>query len=231
MRSLVLCLGVGIFAGIMGAQGLTEYGAAVAGGATGAAAGKKVSDGITAVFSKVNQPAADTAKQTKPAAPKTAAPDAAPTAQSTPSGSTSAVAIPPKPPAAKTLRKRPTNVDANVAKSAAKNGEKDAYSLVPPPPPIQRVAIGRPVEISANLIAPAPPELVPAPVPVPPPPPITSEDLQKIIPGTHREDVLKLGAYASRISMVDDGHLTETFRYAAGVVRVSDGVVASVELR
>jgi hydrogenase maturation factor HypE len=43
--------------------------------------------------------------------------------------------------------------------------------------------------------------------------------------------VLKLGAFESRISVADDGHLAETFRYAAGVVRVSDGIVASVELQ
>src|ERR1700683_5621736 len=71
MRSLavwfVLSLGL---AGVMGAQSLAEYGAAAAGGATGGAAGKKVSDGITAIFGKVDKQTADAAKQTKPAAAK-----------------------------------------------------------------------------------------------------------------------------------------------------------------
>ena len=70
MRSLVVWLGL---AGVMSAQSITEYGAAAVGGATGGAAGKKVSDGITAIFGKVDKQTADAAKQGKPdAAAKTA---------------------------------------------------------------------------------------------------------------------------------------------------------------
>jgi hypothetical protein len=48
--------------------------------------------------------------------------------------------------------------------------------------------------------------------------------------------VLKLGAPASRVTMVDAGHLLEIYRYANrdasfGVVRLNDGVVSSVEVR
>jgi len=51
-----------------------------------------------------------------------------------------------------------------------------------------------------------------------------------------REDLLKLGAPASRIMMDEDGHLVETFSYAdkessLGRVRLTDGVVYSVEIR
>jgi hypothetical protein len=124
-----------------------------------------------------------------------------------------------------------------VAKSTSKSaGKDDAYNLVPPPPPlpVQRVAIGKPVETSARLVstAPAPPPAAaPAPLIAPPaPPPVTVEDLRRITPGTNREDVLKLGTFASRVTMIDNGHLAETFRYPVGSVRVSDGVVAAVEL-
>ena len=73
--------------------------------------------------------------------------------------------------------------------------------------------------------APAPP-IVP-----PPPPPVTADNLRTLTPGTNRDDVLKLGTFASRIIMIDNGHLAETYRYPVGVVRVSDGVVAAVEVQ
>ncbi len=197
--------------------------------ATGGAAGKKVSEGITAIFGKVDKQTADAAKQTKPAAAKTPATPEAP-----PAAAEANVPSPPKP-AAKTLRKRPAGADQSVARSTSKSaGKDDAYNLVPPPPPlpVQRVAIGKPVETSARLVSPAPtPTVAPAPpLPPPPPPAVTIEDLRRITPGTNREDVLKLGTFASRVTMIDNGHLAETFRYPVGSVRVSDGVVASVEL-
>jgi hypothetical protein len=50
-----------------------------------------------------------------------------------------------------------------------------------------------------------------------------------------REDLLKLGAPAARITMSDDGHLLETFSYmdkdaSLGRVRLTDGVVSTVEV-
>jgi hypothetical protein len=74
-------------------------------------------------------------------------------------------------------------------------------------------------------------------LPPPPPPPVaTADELKAITPGTVREDVLKLGAPASRISMFDDGHLLEIYTYASkdstfAVVRLNDGEVSRVELR
>jgi hypothetical protein len=86
-----------------------------------------------------------------------------------------------------------------------------------------------------------PPVVVPEPVAPPPPPPeVTSEDLKNLVAGTNRDDLLKLGAPASRLTMFDDGHLQETFRYYAhgpngdtpiGVVRLVDGAVSAVEVR
>jgi hypothetical protein len=77
----------------------------------------------------------------------------------------------------------------------------------------------------------------PIPVLAPPPPPhATPEDLQTLASGTNRSEVLKLGAPASRITMYEDGHLVEIFRYQSrestfGVVRLSDGAVSNVQLR
>jgi hypothetical protein len=77
----------------------------------------------------------------------------------------------------------------------------------------------------------------PIPVlPPPPPPHATPEALQTLASGTNRSDVLKLGPPSSRITMFDDGHLVEIFRYQArdttfGVVRLSDGSVSKVEIR
>ena len=75
------------------------------------------------------------------------------------------------------------------------------------------------------------------PIPtLPPPPEVTPDDLKTLAMGTARRDVLKLGAPAARITMFDDGHLVEIYRYQMrettfGVVRLSDGSVSSVELR
>jgi hypothetical protein len=75
---------------------------------------------------------------------------------------------------------------------------------------------------------------------IPPPPAPSREttvaDLQALTRGTIREDVLKLGVPASKITMFDDGHLLEIYSYAIrnttfGVVRLSDGAVSRVEFR
>src|ERR1700689_3720146 len=47
---------------VAGAQTMTEVGASAAGSAIGSAAGKKVSDGITAIFGKVDKSTAKAAK-------------------------------------------------------------------------------------------------------------------------------------------------------------------------
>jgi hypothetical protein len=50
-----------------------------------------------------------------------------------------------------------------------------------------------------------------------------------------RVALLNLGAPASRITMFDDGHLVEIYRYMTkdttfGVVRLSDGAVSIIQL-
>jgi hypothetical protein len=107
---------------------------------------------------------------------------------------------------------------------------------VPLPPVPHGVAVQKPAPAPVP-----PPVLIAEPPPPPPPPPeATAEDLKNVAAGTNRDDLLKLGAPASRITMFDDGHLQETFRYYAhgpngdtpiGVVRLVDGSVSSVVLR
>lgn len=59
-----------LLAGVGFAQSMTEFGAAAAVGSVGGASGKKVSDGLTAVFEKVGQQTAKAAKRDKaPAEP------------------------------------------------------------------------------------------------------------------------------------------------------------------
>ena len=94
-------------------------------------------------------------------------------------------------------------------------------SVAPPPPP-----------------PPPQPDPPPPPIPAPPAPPpaVTVDDLQKITTGMTRDDVLKLGKPANRISMHDDGHFIEIYQYSAngarlGTVRLQDGTVSSVTVK
>jgi hypothetical protein len=106
------------------------------------------------------------------------------------------------------------------------------HSLVPPPP-VKKVAVVPP---PPPLETPIPAVFTTPVLVLPPPPQATSEDLKTLASGTSREEVLKLGAPSSRITMFDDGHLVEIFRYQTrettfGVVHLSDGSVSSVEVR
>lgn len=73
-------------------------------------------------------------------------------------------------------------------------------------------------------------------VPMPPTPVITAtpEAVAAVAAGTKRDDLGKLGQPAYKMSIPEDGHLVEVYRYQAdgklvGTVRLSDGVVTSVE--
>jgi hypothetical protein len=126
-------------------------------------------------------------------------------------------------------------VGPGVPHSEGEPSAKSGRSSVPPPPPVARHN-RRAVRTEAER-APAP---APAPVaitapPPPPPPQATADDLRKIAVGTSRADVLKLGFPAIHISMYDDGHLVETFRYVnntsdVGAVHLTDGSVSSVQV-
>ena len=187
-----------VVAGLAWSQALTDAAGIVAGGSIGGAAGKKVSEGLTSVFQKVD---ATTAK-----AAKTGKADEKP------------------------AEKAEKTKDGKPFLQVGPGGVVKDHSLVPPPPP-RRVAV----------VPPPPPQIAPLATirqtlaPLPPPPVATSDDLRTLAGGTARADVLKLGAPASRITMFDDGHLVEIYKYqthdtSIGEVRLSDGSVSSVQV-
>jgi hypothetical protein len=246
-----------LVAGAAWAQSLTEFGGAAATGAAGGAAGKPVSDGLTAIFGKVDstakaaakqgpskevpakQPPPDESEATKPAtagAATTAAAssDSGPALKPVPKAAIKPVGGPPAKAAAKSETPPAAPPFAAPPVKAKGTGSRAIPDSVPDPPAPagQRTAVTKPAP------APPPPPPVEAAVLPPPPPPreASAEDLKGIAPGTAREEVLKLGPPASRISMFDDGHLLEIYSYATrntpiGVVRLNDGAVSRVELQ
>ncbi len=184
-----------LLAGVSFAQSLTEFGAAAAVGSVGGASGKKVSDGLTAVFEKVGQQTAKAAKQDK--APVEPALELAPGVVREETGG---VPFPPPP--------------------------QGRGGLRPPPLPLAKASL--PAEIAESFA-------VAAPV-LPPPPEMSREGLRTVSAGTTRADILRMGVPASRITMFENGHLSETYSYRqqgqkVGTVRLSDGAVANVEVQ
>jgi hypothetical protein len=230
MRALLLLVGL---AGFAGAQTMAEYGAAAAGGATGGAAGKSVSQGLSTIFGKVDKQTAAAAKQGQAKTGDTQARPTSKAVQPAPQN-VAAVAAPTTAPA--NSHATPSATPASP-RSSAKSAESNE---VPEPPgtkkPVVHIAAKKPVQ-ETTLIAAVPVpmlNMIYAPE-LPPPPVATLESLKTIKTGAAREDVLRLGAPSSRISMFDDGHMGEIYRYTAndmtfGVVRLNDGVVSAIEL-
>jgi hypothetical protein len=111
--------------GLASAQTMTEVGASAAGSAIGGAAGKKVSDGITSIFGKVDKTAAKAAKtpeDNSKAAPLLEVGPGAPKVSG--GGGAGAESVPPPPPAA--------GHRASVPRPAA---PEPLPEIVPPPPP------------------------------------------------------------------------------------------------
>ncbi len=102
---------------------------------------------------------------------------------------------------------------------------------VPPPPPLHRAAVRKVARTPAPVpAAPAAPAAPPPPAPQP-----TRDDLRKAETGMSRDALLQMGPPAVRITMFEDGHLLEIYRYMAedtivGVVRLIDGTVAAVQM-
>ena len=199
-----------VIAGTAWSQALTDAAGIVAGGSVGVGAGKKVSEGITSVLQNVNTA---TGKAAKTAPAKAEAEERIE-----------------KPKAAGKPAEKVSDGGSGAVLQTTPGGVVKDHSLVPPPPP-KKVAV----------VPPPPPPVVAAPAIAPPvlnlPPPrqVTQDDLRTLASGTPRSDLLRLGEPASRITMYDDGHLLEIFRYQArdttlGVVRLSDGTVASVQI-
>jgi hypothetical protein len=201
----------GVIAGIAEAQNMTDFGAATAGAVVGGASGKSVSDGLTAIFGKVDQ-------QTVKAAGK----------------ETST-----KSDGAKSDRDTAVKKDA-PALTVSPGVARDVDTGVPPPPPVRPIARQEPtLPVAANFVT--PPPFAPSTMadalplaPIPPPPTMTPESLKQVSVGMSRADVLKLGDPSSRIAMFEGGHMVETFSYRAegqrfGIVRLQDGAVAKID--
>lgn len=99
----------------------------------------------------------------------------------------------------------------------------------PPPPPLQRV-----ISNTRKNTAPAW-MLEPRPMgPPPPPKPPVNVDLTQVERGMARESLLALGSPSSKMTLFEEGHFIEIYRYrnqtvASGTVRLSDGAVVTIE--
>jgi hypothetical protein len=191
LRNLALIL---FFSSAAFSQNMTEFGAIAAGTTVGGASGKAVSNGITAIFGKVDQQTAKAAgKPTKIDVPE---PPVFKVSQGIPSDDTGGVPPPPAP-------------------------QRHTGSL-----PVAHYTVPQEITRFRSLSDVAPT--------LPPPPEMSPQELRNISAGTPRNDVLRLGTPASKITMFDDGHLVEIYSYHEngqrfGAVRLSDGAVSSIE--
>ncbi len=190
-------------------QSMLETSAAAAGGSVGGVAGKKVSDGLTKIFEKVDKQAAKAAK----------------TGETKKSNG-----------ASKNGDTDPNTPLLEVGPGVPKGSSKvvDTSNVPPPPPPARRASVHKPAPppVAAPVVEPP----LPVVAPPPPPPDVTADDLKHVTSGMQRTEVLKLGAPSSRITMFEEGHLLEIFRYQAkdmtlGDVRFTAGSVSNILIR
>ena len=111
---------------------------------------------------------------------------------------------------------------------AASTGPSRGYS-VPPPPPARNAVRFAASRIQGPMLP--PPPVVFSVEPVAEPVAVPSVTVASIQPGMDRDEVRKIVSPAVHITMYDDGHLVEVYRYKEGVIRLSDGAVASVTRR
>ncbi|MBX9600062.1 MAG: hypothetical protein K2X35_03620 [Bryobacteraceae bacterium] len=208
IRRNVLALGAFLPAIAIG-QAMTEYAVSAAGSTAGAAAAKKLQPSVTNVFSKLDV-------ATKKAADQGAARKSLIEVGITKEIVKKEAAVETPRPLAVATASRPA--------PAVKQPPRDSASYDPgvPEPPAS-------VQNNFRYVA-----------VLPPPRPLiraTPETLAQIAVGNKRSDVVtRLGAPASKISMVEDGKLTEIYRYTAagrtlGTVRLANGEVTQVEVR
>ncbi len=206
MRCLFL---VAITTGALSAQSMVEFGAVAAGSAVGGVAGKKVSESITSTFTRTGGVLKKAEKDRN------------------------STSTPPIPQAVSSSSRVPTlQVSPGVPKSGGSgSGSRFAVSEpnnVPLPPPPRRAAkapSSRPAPVPVALVEPQP---EPAHVP-------HNVDLDAILQGMPRVEVLALGEPSARITMFEDGHLVELYHYRneslpSGAVRLIDGTVAAIQL-
>ncbi len=224
MKYVAILLGVALSTSPVWAQAMLDRAAVAAGGGIGVASGKKVSDGMTAIFGKVDG-------QTKAAAKADA------------KGDKGKKKVEPDEPMLKLGT--PQMVGAGHA-DVAKDGRIPA--ALGPKTASRRAAAGSPQHVASSgfieATVPLPPVAPPTPVIAivlapPPPPPVpeivaTREILAAIPVGATRQDVLaKLGTPSSRISMYEDGEAVEILRFqskrsSVGAVRMVNNAVTEV---
>ena len=209
IRRKVLAVGAFVPALAFG-QAMTEYAVSAAGSTAGAAAAKKLQPSVTNIFSKLDSATKKAAEQggTKKSLIQV--------------GTTKeivkkeAAVETPKPLALATVSK-PAPV---VVKQSPRDSAAYDPGVPEPPASVQN-------NYRHTAMLPPPRPLVRA----------TPETLAQIAVGNKRSDVVtRLGTPASKISMVEDGKLTEIYRYAAGgrtlgTVRLANGEVTQVEVR
>ena len=244
LGSLLLAAALGAS---LSAQTLTEAAVAAAGGSVGGMAGKKVSDGVTTIFGKVD-------KQTAAAA---GAPDQS-KAKGPANSSTSALIEagpgrpdndPPLPSARASAAKPKAKAKTVAAATPARDTDTvvvppSAWDDVPPPPALEHHGAAP----AAPKPAAHPPSVQQQPtvavIPPPPPPPpavMTSEKFDAVEAGMTRAELLKFGPPSARITMFENGGLLEIFSYntrdsvygdkSLGEIRLTDGTVSEIVRR
>ena len=222
------------------AQNMTEFGAVAAGSVVGGASGKAVSQGISAIFGKMDD-------QTVKAASKGEDKPRPKPSETSAVGSPSAVSAPsiasaPLVPSAPLVADLPAGPSVPRAARAKRREPVSVDTTVPPPPLlVTHAPEHKPVVATvAPSTAPVLPfrlatlaDVLPA-TPIPPPPTMTPEAFKQIVAGMSKRDVLHLGDPSSKIAMFEDGHMVEMFSYRAGGqrygrLRLEDGTVVAVE--
>jgi hypothetical protein len=242
LKNLLLAV---VFGAAASAQNLTEAAAAAAGGTVGGAAGKKVSEGITAIFDKVDKQTAAAAADAKAAkaknAPKSPLIEAGPGKPDNAQANRNAF-VPPSAPTAAAAKPKADAKAVATTSARPKVGDPivvppSAWDDVPPPPPLARHTTGVARPVSKPVAARSAPVVPAAPPPPPPPPSVTLEDLQQVTTGMTRAEVLRIGEPSARITMFEDGGLLEIFSYygrdpvygekSLGTIRLNDGTVSN----
>lgn len=206
--TVAICVvGFASFAGLMQAQGLTEFGAVAGGAAVGGAAGKAASVGLSRVLGNLEK---QTAEAAGPPAPEleVGPPEVKTTLETVKTKSR----LPEAPLKDRAVGKPGSSVldDAPILAS---------FFQLPTPPEFLTA-----IPTLASVI--------PSPAPLPPPE-MTNESFKQVTAGMNRSDLLHMGMPAFKVTMDEDGHLVEIYTYhqagaKIGTVRLTDGAVASV---
>jgi hypothetical protein len=179
---------------------MTEFGAAVAGSTVGGASGKSISDGITAIFGKVDQQTAKAAvKETKKVKEPEAQAKVATTAPGAPFADPGGVPPPPPP-----ARKRAAAPSVQVAQYAPPKEVIRLSSLADvapafPPPPIMSPEVLR--TVTAGM---------------------TREDVLKFGPPSSKITMFEDGHVIEQYSYHQNGQ-------KFGGIHLTDGVVSSIQ--